>query len=289
MEQNKTARTITIKELWQIFVYRLWVMLLAATLIVGAFFVYRTLTFTPRYSSTAMMYILRQTDNENKNSSTSASQISSDITAALKVVNDCDILLKSDTVLGAVRSSLDLEEEYESLESLRRSITTENPTDTRILKITVEADTPEMAKNIVDAICEIGIASINEAMGFEQVNMFEYGVYNPNPCNKTSLQMYFLLGLIVAVGVYGIFLVAYFMDDTIKTEEDCQIYLGVGVIGDIPDADEANRKKYGGYYRRYYRRYYRHYGYKYKSRYANPYKAEQKETPVENNAKEEAK
>ncbi len=288
MEQNKTARTITIKELWQIFVYRLWIMILAATLIVGAFFAYRTLTFTPRYSSTAMMYILRQQDGEaNKNQT--ASQISSDITAALKVVNDCDLLLRSDTVLGEVRSSLGLESEYASLASLRSSISTENPTDTRILKITVEAATPEMAKAIVDAICDIGTERINDAMDFRQVQTFEYGVYNPNPCNKTSLQTYILVGALVAFGVYGIFLIAYFMDDTIKTEEDCQIYLGVGVIGDIPDADEANRKKYGGYYRRYYRRYYRHYGYKYKSRYANPYKADIKTAPAENNAKEEAK
>ena len=287
MEQNKTARTITIKELWNIFVYRLWVMILAATIVVGAFFAYTTLTYTPRYSSTAMLYILRQSDNANSSSSSTASQISSDITAALKVVNDCDILLKSDTVLGKVISTLGLEDKYSSLNSLRRSITTNNPTDTRILQITVEAETPDMAKQIVDAICDIGSNYINDVMGFQQIGNCEYGIYNSAPCNRTSLQVYMWLSVIVAVVVYAIFLIAYFMDDTIRTEEDCQIYLGVGVIGDIPDADEASKKKYGGYYRRYYRRYYRHYGYKYKSRYANPYKAQV--IPEDNGAKEETK
>lgn len=252
MEQEITAREISLKDLWQIFIHRLWMMLLAAVLAVCAFFAFSAITYTPRYSSTATMYILHQV-NENA----SAGDISSGFSQALKVVNDCDFMLKSDTILNAVSDRLGLGEDYEDLKDC---ITTKNPTDTRILQITVEADTPEMAKKIVDALCEIGADNINQAMGFEQVNLYEHGTLSTKPCNQTSLLSYVLVGGVAAVAVYFVFLLMFLMDDTLKSDEDCQMYLGIGIIGDIPDADDVNKRKYGGYYRG--KRYYSRYGYK---------------------------
>lgn len=259
MEKKTTTRVVTIKDLWQIFIYRLWVMVLVAGICVCAFFAFRAITFTPQYSSTATMYILRQA-NEN----ISSNDASSDFSLALKVVNDCDFLLKSDTVINSVIQTLALDEEYTDL---KEYITTKNPSETRILQVTVEADTPEKAKEIVDVLCEIGAENINKAMGYDQVNLYEYGSIDYEPCNKTPLLMYILLGIIVAVAVYTVFLIMFIMEDTLKSDEDCQTYLGISIIGDIPDADDTHKKKYGGYYRGYYR----HYGYGYKSKYKNPY------------------
>ena len=260
MEKKTTTRIVTIKDLWQIFIYRLRIIVLIAAICVCGMFTFNAITFSPRYSSTATMYTLRQA-NEN----VSSNDIASDFSLALKIVNDCDFLLKSDTVVNAVKETLGLGEEYANL---KNNIKTKNPSDTRILQITVEADSPEMAKKIVDALCVIGADSINDAMGFDQVNLFEYGNISYTPCNETPLLMYLLVGAAVAAVVYVIFVVMFIMDDTLKSDEDCQLYLGVSIIGDIPDADDTHKKKYGGYYRGYYRRY----GYGYKSR-GNRYQA----------------
>ncbi|MBQ8719919.1 MAG: hypothetical protein IJY65_02680 [Clostridia bacterium] len=270
MENKITTRVVTVRDLWNIFVHKLWIIALSAAICVGAMFAVVTLTYSPRYSSTATMYILRQA-----NESDSANDISSDFSLALKVVNDCDFLLKSETVVNAVKEDLGLGDKYADLEDY---ITTKNPTDTRILQITVEADTPEMAKKIVDSLCEIGAESINDAMGFDQVNLFEHGHVEPEPCNKTSVLTYLFAGGLAAAAVYLLFVIMYIMDDTLKSEEDCQTYLGVSIIGEIPDADDAHKSKYG---------YYKRYGYgKYKSRYS-PYKTLQ---PVEKtNGKEDEK
>lgn len=274
MDKKTATRIVTVKDLWHIFITNLWVMVLLAGIAVGAFFTFNAITFTPRYSSTATMYILRQA-NEN----VSSGDISSDFSLALKVVNDCDFLLKSNTVITAVNETLGLGEEYSDLEDF---ITTKNPTDTRILQITVEADSPQMAKKIVDALCEIGAESINDAMGFDQVNLYEYGVIDPVPCNKTPLTAYVALGGVVAIAVYAVFLIMFIMDDTLKDDEDCQTYLGVSIIGDIPDAEDTHKKKYGGYYRGYYRR-----GYGYRSKYNSPYQVNQQ--PASEGGKEDAK
>ena len=144
---NANIRVVTVKDLWYIFVYRLWVMALAAVVAVGGLFIINRVTFVPAYSSTATLYILRQ------NEATATGNSDSDFSLALKVVNDCDYLLKSHSVLDEVIQELNLETDYKTLS---KSVSTSNPENTRILEVTVESDSPENAKRIVDAICEIG-------------------------------------------------------------------------------------------------------------------------------------
>ena len=239
MKNNMVLRDITLADLWNIFVRRFWIMLLAVVVSVGGMFVYVQATFVPRYESTATLYILNQ-DNDDSVSSTYNS-----FTLALKVVNDCTYLLKSHTVLDTVIDDLDLDIQYDDLYDC---ISTANPEDTRILEVTVESDMPEKAKEIVDAICEIGSEQINNAMGFNQVNLYEYGVLNENPNNITGIFSYMLLGIIAAVCVYAVFLINFVLDDRIRSEEDVQRYLGLAILGEMPNADAGSKKGYG-YYR----------------------------------------
>lgn len=106
MNQKANFKTVTLKDLWGIFVQRLWAIILAACICCGGFLVFNRMTFVPQYASTATLYILRQADGAT------ASDASSDFSLALKVVNDCTYLLKSHTVLDEVISSLNLDMIY---------------------------------------------------------------------------------------------------------------------------------------------------------------------------------
>ena len=50
--------------------------------------------------------------------------------------------------------------------------------------------------------------------------------------------------------VYSAYLIAFILDDKIKTEDDVAKYLGLSVLGEIPNSKNAkkNRGKYQGYY-----------------------------------------
>lgn len=235
-KDNAGVRVVTLKNLWDIFVQRVWVLILAAVLAAGGLHLVNRLTFVPVYSSTATLYILRQDSKTTTESS--------DFSLALNVVNDCDYLLKSHSVLDDVLQELNLEVDYEALS---RSISISNPDDTRILEVTVESDAPERAKQIVDTLCEIGQEKITEAMGFQQVNLYEYGTLIPEPCNTTSLTTYMLVGIIAAVLTYSLFLIIFLLDDRIRTEEDIERYLGLSILGDIPNANSKKNHHYGYY------------------------------------------
>lgn len=46
---------------------------------------------------------------------------------------------------------------------------------------------------------------------------------------------------------YSVFLVAFLLDDCIRTDEDVERYLGLSILGDIPDANDVKRHQYGYY------------------------------------------
>ena len=240
MENGEKLRVVGLRDLWDIFVKRLWIMVLAAAVTAVGLFAVAGITYTPRYESTATLYILRQDEMDGSNGS------SDDFSLALKVVNDCNYLLKSHSVLDQVINSLGLDLSYRELYD---SLSIANPSETRILEVTVEADSPAEAKRIVDEVCNVGTVKIEEAMGFQQVNLYEYGILMEEPCNRIGLAICVLVGMVAAVMVYCVFLVAFLVDDRIRTEEDVENYLHLSILGDIPNANEPKKRQ--GYYGRY--------------------------------------
>ena len=256
MENNTKIRVVSFGDLWNIFVQKIWIIILVCVLVSAGLFALDTFTFKPEYRSTATMYILRQNANKTATTAnvTDSDDVAADFSLALNVVRDCTYLIKSHTVLTQVKQSLSLE--TPSYEELYKRIEAINPENTRILEVTVTADTPHEAKNLVDKICTIGAETINKTMGFEQINLYEYGTYNHTPCNKTKPIIYVFIGILAAVLVYSIFLVVYLLDATIRTDEDIQTYLGLSILGDIPEANQSKKKKY---------RYRQNYGYGYQN------------------------
>ena len=230
---------VTVKDLWDLFVQRLFVMVLAAVIAVAAFAGINMMTYDPLYESTATLYILRQSGED-----ASSGDASNDFSLALKVVNDCTYLLKSHTVLDETINQLGLTIDYEDL---YERVSTYNPSDTRILEVSVEAETPEEAKRIVDTVCQIGQESIASAMGFEQVNLFAYGTVNDEPSNRTSILVYLLVGAAAAVLTYSAFLVVFLLDDRIRSSEDIERHLHLSVLGEIPDLRDSKKMHYGYY------------------------------------------
>lgn len=238
MENRNPVRNITIKDLWEIFIRYIAVIAAAAVICTAVFFAVTRFAFDPVYKSTATLYILRQNENPV------GASASSDFSLALNVVNDCTYLLKSRAVVDEVKEKLNLDIDYEDLS---KAISTSNPENTRILEVTVKADSPELAKDIVDAVCEVGAEKIASAMGFNQVNMFEYGTIENEPSNHTRLVTCGLVGALGAVITYLIFLVVFLLDDCIRTDEDIENYLGLSVLGDIPNVNAKVKKRYGYY------------------------------------------
>lgn len=254
MNETNTQQVITFSDIWELFLQRLVGILLVTAIAVSGFAIYNKITYRPLYQSTATLYISGD-DSFEGNSSADAYNT---YTLAMKVVNDCDYLLSSRSVVDQLIIGMDLKVDYSVLQS---RISTNNPTNTRILEVTIEAESPNLAKQIVDRLCEIGEEKINEVMGTNYVRLYEYGTLNVLPCNAIPKSTYIIIGALTAVITFGLCLLVFLLDDRIRSVEHLEQLLGLSVLGDIPDANAINQKGHYGYYRgKGYGRYGRGYG-----------------------------
>ena len=238
MNDMNNARVITLADLWELFVQRALAIILAAVIAAAGFFAVDMVMYDPQYSSTATMYILRQGGGED----TSSGEAANELTLALRLVYDCNYFLKSRTVLNTVIEDLGLDMTYSQLYS---RISTANPPNTRVLEITVRGDSPEQAKAIVDRICDIAPGKIAEAMGFSQVNLYEYGMLPVAPSNAPNILKYGLVGVAAAVLTYVVFLLMFILDDRMRTDADIERTLGLSVLAEIPNTGSSQKGRYG--------------------------------------------
>ncbi len=227
MDQKENQITLTLGDLWSIFTSHLIPILTAGLLTFLIVLSYSLISYKPVYKSTAMIYLLRQ---ENDRSSSTVS--TADFSLALSTVNDCKILLTSHKVLDEVINVLGLPITYGELQSM---ISISNPTQSRILEISITAPSPMDAKIIVDELCITGAESIMETLGIDQVNLVNKGTYSEKPANQMITALTPVSALLAMVVVYGIFVLLYVLDDKIKTPDDVERHIGLTVLGLIPN------------------------------------------------------
>ena len=271
MDENKQVSqnnqeddpVISLGNLWGIFI-RHWILIVLAGLIVtGAVMIYGKFIRTPMYGSTSTLYILKQ---QNSSADVVYDNPSSDFSLALNIVNDCSYMIRSHAVLDTVIQDMDLDMNYKSLYD---AIKINNPEKSRILEITVSTDDPELSKRIADDVCVVAARKINDTLGTSQMNVYSLSTVSNAPNNSIGAVKYVLAGVAAMVAVYLIFLVIFILDDKIKDEDDVQRYLGLSVLGNIPNGEDF-QSRYGKY------RYYSKYKYKYNSKYqSRPYVPEQ--------------
>ena len=238
-EITPKAREIDLRDLLDVLKKNLIFIIIAAFVATAGCYAWTKATYIPAYRSTATLYLLRQYGVDGQ---LTTAALSNELSLSTFLVNDCTYILKMPTTMNEVIDELKLNT---TANALRGSISTNNPQNTRILEVSVVAASPELAKEIVDAVCVTGAEKISKTIGVDQINISEYGTLNYSPCNTPSSTRYITAGAIAAVAVYLIFFIISLLDDGIKSDSDVENYLGLTVLGWIPDTDAPHSKRYG--------------------------------------------
>jgi len=201
---------------------RLWIIIISAILLASATGLVSSFLMTPMYTSTAKLYILTK--------STSITSLA-DIQMGTQLTQDYMVLIKSRPVVTQVIENLELDMKYEELVDI---ITISNPSNTRILEIQAEYSDAYVAKQIVDEFSVVSCNQIAKIMDTEQPSIVEEGFESPKPSSPNVKRNAIIGGLIGAFFAAAIIIVLHLMDDTIKTSEDVEKYLGLSTLGLIP-------------------------------------------------------
>ena len=231
----KPQDTIDLLELFYVLKKKILLILMAALIggcVAGA---YMQFFMTPVYSSMSSILVLSK--------ETTLTSLA-DLQLGASLTSDYTVLIKSTPVLEQVIENLNLDT---TVEELKNQISINNPTDTRILEITVQDTDAAMAKKVVDEIANVSSDYIGDKMEVVPPKVIEVGkiaTVRTSPSVKKNIMLGFLLGFVACAGIIVVYAV---MDDTIKTEEDIEKYLGVSVLAKVPDRkDYINTKKNKG-------------------------------------------
>jgi capsular polysaccharide biosynthesis protein len=218
----KEYLNILLKRIWLIVVFPIIASILSMYV---SFFV-----LAPVYESNTTLYII------TKSSGNEFSIAYNDLLTSQQLVKDYKEIVKSRRVTSRVIDELNITNL--SASKLADKISVNSKNDTRLIEIKVEDNNPELASNIANKVAEVFISEITKFMNLENINIVDTAQpsidpIKPRPLMNTAVA--FIVGLLLAVGLA--FAIEY-LDDTIKSAEDVEKYLGVTVLGSVPEFSE---------------------------------------------------
>lgn len=222
-QRDSDVIEIDLLEIFHLLLSRFWLIVSVSMFFALICFAVSKFAIAPVYESTTKIYIL------NKTESTSVTY--SDVQMGTQLTKDYAELINSRYVLEEVMQKLNLDMEYEDLLEVVRVST---PSDTRIVSITVEDTDPVEAMNMANCIREVASEHIQNVMDIDAVNVVETANMPTQKAGPSCLKWTFIGGVLGCFLICAIILVQYLMDDTIKSSEDVEKYLGLSTLALIP-------------------------------------------------------
>lgn len=227
--ENDDEIEIDLKELFLALKKKIVWILLTTIVFAGAAGLITKFAMTPIYSSSAQLYVM---------SKSGISQLT-DLTMGTQLTQDYMVIVKTRPVLEKVIKNLNLDMDYKELGN---KITVANPTDTRIMQITVTDPDPKQAKEITQDLAEVTAATVAKKMDVKSPTIIEnaYEAENPDsPSTKKNVVIGALLGFVL---MSAVIVVQYLMNDTILKEEDIEKYLGINTLAQLPLVKGAKKR-----------------------------------------------
>ena len=221
--ENTQEIEIDLGKLLRSILSKLWLVVLVGLLAALGAYYYTSEMVTPTYSSTARVYI--------QNSQTIQSS-ASDLQSATTLKEDFQVLVKSDEVYRQVLESMG--ENGANYKSLRGKISLDNNT-TRFVDITVSDADPVRAKKLADATAYVSRIKAKEILGVQDVAIMQLGSVSTSP-SSPNMSKNIILGAVAGMfAVCAIIALVSLFNNKLTTVEDVEKYLGITVLGSIPD------------------------------------------------------
>lgn len=221
---------INLKDLLFFLLRRFWIMILSGIIFALGAGLYSYYALTPMYTSSTKIYVINR---QNKDITTI-----SDLQTSAQLTQDYKILILSRPVTEKVINDLNLNMTHQELVSHIKVYT---PQNTRILEIAVEHSNPELAKQLADSIAEEFAERMVMIMEMEKANIIEPGNLPKEPSSPNKSKNILIGGVIGGLLPIMILTLLFIKNDTIKTAEDIERYLGITTLGTIP-MDDSNKK-----------------------------------------------
>ena len=208
---KKEYRELDLFEIFQMLLRHWWIILLSGLLCGLIAFTYSEFAVVPQYTSVTKIYLSNKLTENQTNP-----------TPSTELIKDYEEMVKSRAVLESIIEKQDLRYSYGELS---KKVSAEN------------SIRDESIKHVTKVMKVISVGVVDKA---------NYPQSQSYPITIKWIEYGILIGFVLSIGVL---LIRFILDDTIKTSEDVEKYLGLSTLAVIPKiSDSNNKKKYYGNY-----------------------------------------
>ncbi|MEL4107009.1 Wzz/FepE/Etk N-terminal domain-containing protein [Oscillospiraceae bacterium WX1] len=223
-------KELDLRQIFLIFRKNLFWILLAMLLGGGVSFSIFHFLVTPKYVATTSLYVFSNADR------TLDAITSSELTASQELVNTYIVVLKSDTVLEKVISTLNLSMTPDDIRAMMSAGAIDATEAFRVSITSSDAREAQMIANTIAAVAPAEIIRVVKAGGVEVID------YAKQPDKPSSPHVLFntLLGVLAGFVVsFGFRIAAVWFDTRVHGEEDLQQLFTIPVLGTVPSLAAA--------------------------------------------------
>ena len=204
---------------------KIWIIILVTVIFALGGYVGSKLFSTPMYAATSQVYVYQANSGMDYN----------ELALATQLRKDCALIIQGESVARKVIERLGLQTTPGALMA-RIKVSSED--NTRILNLTYTGADPEQAALIVNTVREVAAEEIYNLMEVKVLRtIYEASVPQAasNMNTKRTAVIAAAMGMALSVAVL---VVIFLLDDTIRTEDDVQNYLGLSTLATIPVSDD---------------------------------------------------
>lgn len=231
MNHERDEIEIDLGEIFHVLKKRFLIILLTAVIFAAGSGIYSFLIADPVYESTSRLYILTQ--------STSITSLA-DIQMGSSLAADYLELIKSRPVVEEVIRNLDIDMEYEEM---AEKLSVINPTDTRILNISVQDTDAALTTKAANEFAKVAKKQISDIMKTDEPSMWEVAIYPDEPIKPEKAKIIIIAFLLGAILSALVVVVMYVLNDKIKNAEDIERYLGLNTLAQVPLEGKGKHKE----------------------------------------------
>lgn len=219
---------VTVRELWIILKINIKKILIISFMIAMLGGLWSKFFITPMYEASINMIVNSGSIEDGK--------ITNDgITSSEKLVDTYAIIIKGNIVLNQVIENLGLKKDYRSL---NEQIKVNAVNNTQVMKISVQDENLETAKEIVIEISKVAPEIIVESVEAGSCKVISQIESSTEPVTPNIYKNAAFSGIITFLIMIIFFMTRAIVNDGIEGESDVQKKLGMSVLGIIPEIEE---------------------------------------------------
>ncbi|WP_086074485.1 YveK family protein [Paenibacillus camerounensis] len=226
-----SAQELDLRDYFQIVKKRLWMIVSIVVVVCLLAGIYSLYIKKPVYEASTKIIV-----NQTQQVQTAASELDlNQINTNIQMINTYKEIIKTPAILDVVANNYP--EFNTNAEELLKKVNVSSVNNTQVMTLVVRDNSYQRAAELVNAISLVFKQEIPSLFNVQNVSILNEAKLNPpvepgpvEPNVVMNLAIAFIVSLMIGLGIA--FLLEY-LDDTLKTEEDIEKYLGLPTIAMI--------------------------------------------------------